>query len=229
MASRIYNVPHVRAESIHGRGAEIAIDTSPASGASASFGPFRLFPAERKVERDGVSFPLGNRALDLLIVLVEHAGEIVSHRELTSRAWRNLVVDSGSLRMHITGLRKALGDGEGGTRYIETVRGRGYCLVVPVTREDRPHRAGSAALSKGAAVQVRALPSIPGRMVGRDEAVRAIAADLVAHRFLTVVGPGGMGKTTVAVAVAHTMLQDFPDASHRRSESRSRPRMRCRA
>src|SRR6185436_13886721 len=124
--------------------AEIAIDTSPASGASASFGPFRLFPAERRVERDGLPFPLSNRALDLLIVLVEHAGETVGHRELTSRVWRNLVVDSGSLRMHITGLRKALGDGEGGVRYIETVRGRGYCFVAPVSRQDRPHRADSA-------------------------------------------------------------------------------------
>jgi len=211
MVWRTYNSPNVRPGSIPGRGAETAIDTSPASAESASFGPFRLFPAERKVERDGVPFPLSNRALDLLIVLVEHAGEVVSHKELTSRAWRNLVVDSGSLRMHITGLRKALGDGDGGTRYIETVRGRGYCLVVPVTRQDRPHRADPAAVSKSAAPQTRALPSIPGRMVGRNEAVRAIAADLMAHRFLTVVGPGGMGKTTVAVAVAHAMLQDFPE------------------
>lgn len=171
-----------------------------------------MFPAERKVERDGIPFPLSNRAIDLLIVLVEHAGEIVGHAELTSRVWRNLVVDSGSLRMHITGLRKALSDGEGGARYIETVRGRGYCFVAPVSRQDPPHRADSAALSKSAAPQKLALPSAPGRMVGRDEAARAIAADLMAHRFLTVVGPGGIGKTTVAVAVAHALLQDFPEA-----------------
>ena len=171
-----------------------------------------MFPAEREVERDGIPFPLSNRHIDLLIVLVEHAGEIVGHAELTSRVWRNLVVDSGSLRMHITGLRKALSDGEGGARYIETVRGRGYCFVAPVSRQDRPHRADSAALSKSAAQPKLALPSVPGRMVGRDEAARAIAADLMAHRFLTVVGPGGIGKTTVAVAVAHAVLQDFPEA-----------------
>jgi len=212
VAARIYNSPNVRPKPVYGWGAENAINTSPASGASASFGSFRLFPAERKVERDGVPFPLSNRALDLLIVLVEHAGEVVSHRELTSRAWRNLVVDPGSLRMHITGLRKALGDGEGGARYIETIRGRGYCFVAQVSRQDRPHRAGSAPLSRSAAVQARALPPIPGRMVGRDEAVRAIAGDLIAHRFLTVIGPGGMGKTTVTIAVAHAMLQAFPEA-----------------
>ena len=157
--------------------------------------------------------PLNSRALDILIVLVEHAGEIVGHRELISRVWRDLVVDSGSLRMHITGLRKALGDGEGSARYIANVRGQGYCFVAPVSREEPPPRADSPPLSPvGAALQTPALPPVPGRMVGRDEAARAIAADLIAHRFLTIVGPGGMGKTTVAVAVAHAMLQAFPDA-----------------
>lgn len=146
-------------------------------------------------------------------MLVEHAGEIVSHRELISRVWRDLVVDAGSLRMHITGLRKALGDGEGSARYIANVRGQGYCFVAPVGREEHPHRADPTPLSpNSAALQTPALPPVPGRMVGRDKAARAIAADLIAHRFLTIVGPGGMGKTTVAVAVAHAMLQEFPDA-----------------
>jgi DNA-binding winged helix-turn-helix (wHTH) protein len=130
-----------------------------------------LFPAERKVERDGIAFPLSNRAIDLLIVLVEHAGEIVGHAELTSRVWRNLVVDSGSLRMHITGLRKALSDGEGGARYIETVRGRGYCFVAPVSRQERLHRADRHLLptrhrrrSCGRAVAMKAAaPALTGR------------------------------------------------------------------
>jgi predicted ATPase/DNA-binding winged helix-turn-helix (wHTH) protein len=181
--------------------------------AIASFGPFRLFPAARKVERNGIPFPLSSRALDILIVLVEHAGEIVGHRELISRVWRDLVVDSGSLRTHITGLRKALGDGNGTARYIENVRGRGYRFVAPISRQDHLHRADSAPLSPdGATLQTLALPPVLGRMVGREEASRAIAADLLAHRFLTIVGPGGMGKTTVAVAVAHAMRQEFPEA-----------------
>lgn len=146
-------------------------------------------------------------------MLVERAGEIVGHEELTSRVWRGLVVDSGSLRMYITSLRKALGDGEGAVRYIETVRGRGYCFVAPVSREDPSDTADSAALSsKGATLRALASLPAPGRMVGRDEAARSIAADLMEHRFLTVVGPGGMGKTTLAVAVAHAMLQEFPEA-----------------
>jgi predicted ATPase/DNA-binding winged helix-turn-helix (wHTH) protein len=191
----------------------MAIGSSPGGGASALFGPFRLFPAERRVEKDGIPLPLNNRALDLLIVLVEHAGTIVGHAELTARVWRGLVVDSGSLRMHITSLRKALGDGEGDSRYIETVRGRGYCFVAPVRRSDSAPRADPAALvAKNASLQTRPLPPAPAAMVGRDETVRTIAADLMAHRFLTIVGPGGMGKTTVAVAVAHALLQRFPQA-----------------
>lgn len=176
---------------------------SPGSsgGTSASFGPFRLLPAARRIERDGIPLPLSSRALDILIVLVEHAGETVGHRELISRVWRDLVVDSGSLRTHISSLRKALGDGDGTARYIANVRGRGYCFVAPVSRQGTPCRH----------LQTPALPPVLGRMVGRDEAVRAIAADLTTHRFLTIVGPGGMGKTTAAVAVAHAVLQEFPD------------------
>ena len=182
-------------------------------GTSASFGPFRLFPAARKIERDGTAFPLSNRALDLLIVLVEQAGQIVGHKELISRVWRDLVVDSGSLRTQINGLRKALGDGEGTARYIATVPGRGYSFVAPVTRQDPAHLADSASTSSSrASLQALALPPVLARMVGRDEAVRAVAADLMAHRFLTIVGPGGIGKTTLAVAVAHAMLQEFHEA-----------------
>jgi predicted ATPase len=147
-----------------------------------------------------------------LIVLVEHAGQVVGHKELISRVWRNLVVDSGSLRTQITGLRKALGDGEGSARYIATVPGRGYCFVAPVSRQDHSHRADPPPSSSRAGLQTLALPPVPGRMVGRDELTRTVAADLIAHRFVTIVGPGGMGKTTVAVAVAHAMLQEFPAA-----------------
>ena len=81
---------------------------------SASFGPFRLSPGKRELARDGVSLPLGDRALDILIVLVEHAGEVVSQKALMSRVWRDLVVTPGNLRVHMTALRKVLDDGKGG-------------------------------------------------------------------------------------------------------------------
>jgi predicted ATPase/DNA-binding winged helix-turn-helix (wHTH) protein len=180
-------------------------------GDFASFGPFRLFPTARVIESNGVPLALGNRALDILIVLVERAGEVVSHRELISRAWRGLVVDPGNLRVHISGLRKALGDTEGAPGYIANVPGQGYCFVAPVMRASSPDPAqlSPATVCDPAAQRRRALPPMLARMIGRDDMVRTIAADLRAERFVTIVAPGGMGKTTVAVSVAHAMMEEF--------------------
>jgi DNA-binding winged helix-turn-helix (wHTH) protein len=105
------------------------------------FGPFRLFPAARRIERDGRPLALGNRALDILIVLVEHAGEVVDQRELLSRVWRGLVVGPGNLRVHISALRKALSDSTGEARYIANVTGQGYCFVAPIRRRNDSMRA----------------------------------------------------------------------------------------
>lgn len=179
----------------------------------ASFGSFQLFPAARTLEKSGVPLTLGNRALDILMVLVERAGEVVSHKELMARAWRGLVVDPGNLRVHVSSLRKALGDVDETPRYIANVAGQGYCFVAPVTRghaASGPARA--PAYPCNAARRRLVLPPKLGRMIGRDDAIRTVATDVIADRFVTIIGPGGMGKTTVAVAVAHEMLEEFGDA-----------------
>src|SRR5882672_8716309 len=100
----------------------------------ASFGPFRLFAAERLLEKAGEPLQLGGRALDILIALVERAGEVVSRKELISRVWPDVFVDEANLRVHVSHLRKALGEGHYGARYVANVPGRGYCFVAPVTR-----------------------------------------------------------------------------------------------
>ena len=97
-----------------------------------AFGPFRLLPKARLLEKDGAPVHLGGRALDILIFLAERAGEIVNKRELVERVWPDVNVDEGSLRFHITALRKALGDGAPGARYVVNVPGRGYCFAAPV-------------------------------------------------------------------------------------------------
>lgn len=98
-----------------------------------SFGPFRLSSTARVLERDGVRVAIGSRALDILIALVEHAGEIVTQRALIARAWRSLVVDSANLRVQIASLRRTLDDGKQGARYIANVPGQGYCFVAPIS------------------------------------------------------------------------------------------------
>jgi signal transduction histidine kinase len=109
-----------------------------------SFGRFRLRAAQRLLEKDGVWLKLGSRSLDILIALVERAPEVVSKRELLARVWPGLVVDEGSLRFHIAVLRKVLGDGQSGVRYVINVAGRGYCFAAPVLRSGaNPPPAGS--------------------------------------------------------------------------------------
>jgi DNA-binding winged helix-turn-helix (wHTH) protein len=104
----------------------------------ASFGPFRLFAAERLLEKADQPRQLGGRALDILITLVERAGEVVTRKELISRVWPDVIVEEANLRVHVAGLRKALGDGHNGARYVANVPGRGYCFVAPVTRSALP-------------------------------------------------------------------------------------------
>jgi len=176
--------------------------TSPDS-LIASFGPFRLSVSDRQILRDGVPFILGDRAFDILAVLVEKAGQIVSHKELMTRVWRGLVVTPGNLRVHMTALRKALDDAD--THYIRNVTGQGYCFVAAVTYTGAQNSRPRATML----MHAHALPLALRRIIGRDEVVGTIAADLRADRFVTIVGPGGMGKTTVAVSVAHAMLDEF--------------------
>src|SRR5580658_2433680 len=91
-----------------------------------SFGPFSLFAAERLLKKADEPIPLGDRALDLLIALAERAGEVVTHKELISTVWPDVTVEEGNLRLQMTTLRKALGDGrDGARRYVSNVAGRG--------------------------------------------------------------------------------------------------------
>ena len=99
----------------------------------AAFGPFRLRATERILEKDGIPVKIGSRALDILVMLVERAPDVVIKRDLISRVWGNLVIDESSLRWHIASLRKTLGDDESGARYVTNVVGRGYCFAAPVT------------------------------------------------------------------------------------------------
>ncbi|MEH2481053.1 putative ATPase/DNA-binding winged helix-turn-helix (wHTH) protein [Nitrobacteraceae bacterium AZCC 2146] len=176
----------------------------------ASFGPFRLFAAERLLEKAGEPLQLGGRALDILIVLVERAGEVVSRKELISRVWPDVFVDEANLRVHVSHLRKALGEGHDGARYVANVPGRGYCFVAPVTRSASQRSAPQA--RSLVSDRRHKLPARLTRMVGRDDTVRALSAQLMTQRFVSIVGPGGMGKTTVAVSIAHALIDDFEGA-----------------
>ncbi|PTV69807.1 ATP-binding protein [Agrobacterium pusense] len=172
---------------------------------SYEFGPFRLVPTERTLERDGCSVAIGSRAFDLLTALVENGGAVVSKKDLHARVWPDMVVDEVSLRVHVSGLRKLLGEASGGKQYITNVSGRGYAFSVPVRRA--PSDAIPPSISPDGATSV--LPPLLSRMVGREHLVQDIAERLLRCRFLSLIGPGGIGKTTVAVATAHAAQAEF--------------------
>src|ERR1700730_16682297 len=113
------------------------------------FGPFELNVAERTLKKATEVVPLGGRAYDILIALFRSAGEVVPKAELIAKAWPDVTVEEGSLRVHLSALRKALGDGQFGDKYITNVQGRGYSFIAPVTRlpADRDRGRASSGLS----------------------------------------------------------------------------------
>ena len=174
---------------------------------TASFGPFSL--RTRLLEKNGVPVKLGGRATDILRLLLSRAGEVIPKEEILAYAWSGLVVEEISLRVHIAELRKALGDGKDGARYITNVPSRGYCFVAPVQRSvlaPAPAPSSKPVLEKPASVS---LPHRLERMVGREDILKDLSARILSDRFVTLRGPGGIGKTTVAVALAHDMLTVF--------------------
>jgi DNA-binding winged helix-turn-helix (wHTH) protein len=110
----------------------MTVDIQASNGAAVAFGPYRLLPLQRIVLRDRTPLQLGSRAREILVALVERAGEVVEKRELLRRVWPDMVVEEATLRVHINTLRKALREGEAGARYVESVTGRGYRFVAPV-------------------------------------------------------------------------------------------------
>ena len=103
-----------------------------AASAKVSFGPFCLLPTELLLREGDTPVPLGSRALEILIALLERRGELVSKQDLMARVWPNLFVHHSNLAVHISALRRALRDGRDGNRFIVNIPGRGYCFVASV-------------------------------------------------------------------------------------------------
>lgn len=171
-----------------------------------AFGAFRLIRSQQLLLENDKPVRLGSRALELLTALVERAGEVVSRDELVAYVWPSTIVEESSLRVHVAALRKALGDGHGGARFITNVPGRGYSFVAPVARLAQTSLPGPGVAPRSPSHN---LPPRLTRMIGRADVVATIAALLPERRFVTIAGAGGMGKTTVALAVAEELLASY--------------------
>ncbi|MGA8138044.1 MAG: winged helix-turn-helix domain-containing protein [Pseudomonas gingeri] len=171
------------------------------------FGPYMFHPWQRLILDGDRPLRMGGRALDILQVLVERAGNVVGKDELIARVWPTSVVEEINLRVHIAALRRALGDGQEGQRYIVNVPQRGYVFIAPVQR-----------MAQGTAVAIDTSPkpqhNLPARLtpvIGRDAMVGSLVRQLPVHRFMTLAGPAGIGKTSVALRVAELLLQHYRD------------------
>lgn len=171
------------------------------------FGPYAFHLRQRLILEDDRPLRMGGRALDILQVLVEHAGDIVSKDELIARVWPTSVVEDINLRVHIAALRRALGDGQNGQRYIDNVPQRGYRFIAPV-------RYAPIGTEVPLDCALRIQHNLPARLTpvtGRDSLVASLVRQLPVSRLMSLVGPGGMGKTTVALRVAELLLQHYRD------------------
>jgi predicted ATPase/DNA-binding winged helix-turn-helix (wHTH) protein len=174
------------------------------------FGSFTLLPTQRLLLEGDAPVRLGGRALDILIALVEATGKVVSRDELMARVWQKIVVDEGSLRVHVAALRRALRDDGDNHRYIVNVPGRGYSFVGYDPK---------AALTSVVATLPkldpgrRDLPPLLINVVGRDNAIREVSSMVAEHRMVTIVGAGGVGKTTVALAAGAQLATQYRDGA----------------
>src|SRR5271163_2771687 len=172
-----------------------------AVGERLKFGEFEHAPVARTLWRRGEQVRLGSRALEILIALASRPGQILSKDDLTQLVWRGAFVDDTALRVGISAVRKALGNG--GDRYIATVPGRGYCFVLDVeTTATKPETAPPLRSN---------LPSAAGPLIGRTAAVNSLRDLMSAFRVVTLTGPGGIGKTALALEVARGLLTEFDD------------------
>ncbi|WP_206243734.1 ATP-binding protein [Novosphingobium terrae] len=163
-------------------------------------GDFSLMLPQLRLWLGEAPVKLGGRALNLLAALAEARGDLVPRDALLARVWPNQAIDESAIRVHLSAARKALAQGGSQDNIIVNEAGRGYRLLLPVALIGEP----------GIKAPVAAPPeavryAVPGRLssiVGREETIATIADKVIEQRFITLTGPGGIGKTTVAIAAA---------------------------
>jgi non-specific serine/threonine protein kinase len=169
---------------------------------------FVIDAANRSFSRAGVESVLEPRAFDVLLRLLAHPGELVTREALLDAVWGHRYVTPSTLNRIITLLRRALGDDSDESAFIQTVRGAGYRFVGPVTRlsEERPEPQARFKPPPTARI-----PSRVEAIIGREREIEQLGESLAAHRAVTLLGSGGMGKTQCALEFARQTSDEYPD------------------
>lgn len=188
------------------------MNSTSATTASIAFGRFEVLPHRRELLADNQPVKLGGRAFEVLMVLIESRGAVVSKDELMARVWPDRVVEENNLQAQIVVLRKVFGADRD---LIHTVSGRGYQFtgelrIQPSRSDDRVGRRTVVA-RPGSASSLTNLPASVSELIGREDELADILNLAAAHRLVTLTGPGGIGKTGLAVALARELLPHFAD------------------
>jgi DNA-binding winged helix-turn-helix (wHTH) protein len=185
------------------------MDTGSNTPASVSFGRFQVSPHRREFLADGRPVQIGGRAFDVLMALIDAQGAVVSKNALMERVWPDRIVEENNLQIQISALRAAFGADRD---LIRTVAGRGYQFNGEITISSAPdRRRGSAAVDREAALSPGNVPEPVSELIGRDDELREILSFIQGHRLVTLTGPGGIGKTRLALAAARRLLPQFAD------------------
>src|SRR5438105_3362160 len=173
-------------------------------------GEWEVDLARHELRARGVPVPIGGRAFEIIEVLVQSAGELVTKNELMERVWPGATVEDNTLQFHISAIRKALGPDRG---ILKTTSGRGYRLLGAWTfRQESPSSTDSVGpepLPRPAEPFQSNLPAAVSELVGRATAVQHLRGLLSAYRVVTLTGPGGIGKTKLALAVGRGLFPSF--------------------
>jgi predicted ATPase/DNA-binding winged helix-turn-helix (wHTH) protein len=163
--------------------------------------------ARRELRVGGATVPLGSRAFEILEVLVESAGELVSKGDLIGRVWQGVIVEENTLQFHISAIRKALASDR---EMLQTVSGRGYRLLGDWTIRQRVEGPHSIQTGRNLTQPIAGdLPSTASELIGRSSALQHLGDLASAHRVVTLSGPGGIGKSKLALELARCLLSRF--------------------
>jgi predicted ATPase len=165
------------------------------------FEHFAIKPNERQLLIGGQPAPLGSRAFDLLVALIERHDRVVTKNELLDLVWPGLVVEESNLAVQVSNLRRLLGASS-----IATIPGRGYRFTAP--RVDTSLEVDPKAVPTPTRLRTN-LPAMLQPLIGRDDDLAAMGALLADHRLITITGAGGMGKTRLAERVLHERRDAF--------------------
>lgn len=181
---------------------------SSSAGLIYESGSWEVDLGRRELRRRGISVPIGARTFEIVAVLVQFAGQLVTKGELMERVWPGAVVEDNTLQAHISAIRKTLADDRG---LLRTASGRGYRLLGAWTiREAKPGEEVGLFADAGRH-DLSNLPLPDSDLVGRDATLRQLLDLLSAYRVVTLTGPGGIGKTRLAIEAAHGVASQFPD------------------